>query len=72
MYLGSLTVSVFGCYIAHERALSVWFSRLELIHPILKEGVILNLFQDLIGPTAVDWRFRNKFGMTQRDVEIVS
>jgi len=38
----------------------------------VKEGVILNLFQDLIGPIAIDWRFRNKFGMTQRGVEIVS
>ena len=26
--------------------------------------VILNLFQDLIGPIALIWRFRNKFGMT--------
>ena len=38
----------------------------------IKEGVILNLFQDLIGSIAIDWRFRNKFGMTQRCFEIVS
>ena len=54
----------------------------------IKEGVILNLFQDLIRVVAVLWRFRheakptdsclrrgrlvNKFGMTQRGVEIVS
>jgi len=32
----------------------------------VKEGVILNLFQDLIRVVAFIGRFRNKFGMTQR------
>ncbi len=39
---------------------------------IPNQGVILNLFQDLIRVVALVRRFRNKFGMTQRGFEIVS
>ena len=40
-----------------------------IAHPKTAEKhVILNSFQDLIGLVAIIWRFRNKFGMTRREV----
>ncbi len=47
-------------------------SRAKKLSQNVKEGVILNLFQDLIRVVAFIGRFRNKFGMTQGCFEIVS